>query len=65
MKELRADVYRVLRHPHHLKPNLSRDGMLAIKQLKADKDCMIITTDKGMALVVMDRRGTSGKPGVC
>ena len=56
MKELRADVYRVLRHPHHLKPNLSRDEMLAIEQLKTDKDQMILTSDKGMALVVMDRK---------
>ena len=24
VEELRADVYRVLRHPHHLKPNLSK-----------------------------------------
>ena len=31
-EELRADVYRVLRHPHHLKPNLSKDEMIAIKQ---------------------------------
>ena len=33
-EELRADIYRVLGHPHHLKSNLSRDEMMAIKQLK-------------------------------
>ena len=37
-KELRPDVYSVLRHQHHLKPNLSRDEMMATKQLKTDKD---------------------------
>ena len=56
VEDLRADVYRVLRHPHHLKPNLSRGEMKAIKQLKADKDHMVLITDKGMALVVMDRK---------
>ena len=55
-EELRADVYRVLRQPHQLKPNLSRDEIKAMKQLKADKDCMVLTADKGVALVVMDRR---------
>ena len=54
-EQLRADIYRVLRHPHQLKPNLSRDEIKAMKQLKADKDCMVLTTDKGVALVVMDR----------
>ena len=30
--------------------------MKAIKQLMADKDQMVLTADKGMALVVMDRK---------
>ena len=55
MEELRADIYRVLRHPHCLKPNLSRDEIKAMKQLKADKDCMVLTTGKSVAFVVMDR----------
>ena len=29
--------------------------MKAMKQLKADKDCMVLTTDKDVALVIMDR----------
>ena len=52
-KELRADVYGVLRHPHHLKPNLSR--------AKTDKDKMILNADKGVALVVMDRQDSIRK----
>ena len=39
-----------------MKHNLSRDEMKAIKQLKADKDWMVLTADKGVALVVMDRK---------
>ena len=56
MEELRADVYRVLRNLHHLKPNLSKDEMMAIKQLKMDKDRMMLNTDKDVAVVVMGRK---------
>ena len=55
MEELRADTYRVLRHPHNLKPNLSRGEIEAMKQLKAEKDHMVLTADKGVTLVVMNR----------
>ena len=37
-EELRLDMYRVLRHPCQLKPNVSKGEMAAIKQLKADKE---------------------------
>ena len=55
VEELRADIYRVLILPHQLKPNLSKDEIKAMKQLKADKDHMVLTTDKDVALVVMER----------
>ena len=55
-EELDAEVCRVLRHPHDLKSNLSGEKMKAIKQLNADKDQMVFTADKSMALVVMDRK---------
>ena len=35
--------------------------MMAMKQLKTDKDSMILNTDKGVALVVMDRQDYSRK----
>ena len=54
-KELRSDVYNVLRHPCQLKTNLRKEEITAIKQLKADKERIIQTADKGIALVVMDR----------
>ena len=55
VEELRSDVYRVLRQPHQLKPILKKEEIKAMKQLKADKDHMVLTTDKGVALVIMDR----------
>ena len=55
-EELRSDVYRVLRHPCQLKPNLSKGEMAVIKQLRADKDRIILTADKGVVLVFMERK---------
>ena len=54
-EELRSEVYKVLRQPHQLKPNLKREEMVAMKQLKTGRNCMVLTADKGVALVVMDR----------
>ena len=54
-EELRSEVYRVLRKPHHSKPNLEKEEITALKQLKADKNRMVLTTDKGVALVVINR----------
>ena len=34
-EELRSDIYRVLRHPCQLKPNMSKGEMAEIKQLKS------------------------------
>ena len=53
-EELRSDVYRVLRHPHQLRPNVSKGEMTVIKQLKADKERISITADKGVVLVIME-----------
>ena len=55
-EELRSDVYRVLRHPCQLRPNLSKGEMAAIKQLKADKERIILTANKGVVLVIMERK---------
>ena len=54
-KELRSEVYRILRHPRQLKTNLRKEEFTAIKELKADKERIVLTADKGIALVVMDR----------
>ena len=53
-EELRSEAYRVLRKPHHPKPNLKKEEIIALKHLKSDKSCMVLTADKGVALVVID-----------
>ena len=53
-EELRSEIYRVLKKPHHPKPNLKREEFIALKQLKSDKNRMVLTADKGVVLVVLD-----------
>ena len=55
-EELRADIYRAFRHSHPPKHNLSKEEWKALKQLKTDKDHIVLIADKGVALVVMDRQ---------
>ena len=53
-EELRSDVYRALRHSHPPNPNLRKEEMKALKQLKTDKDHMVLTANKGVSMVVID-----------
>ena len=55
-EELRSDIYRALRHSHPSRPNLRKEEKKALKQLKTDKEHIVLTADKGVALVVMDRQ---------
>ena len=54
--ELRADVNRVLRSSHPPKPNLTKAQNIALRELKRDRDCIVLTADKGVAMVVMDKQ---------
>ena len=55
-EELRAEVNRVLRSSHPLKPNLTKAQNLALRELKRDRDHIVLTADKGVAMVIMDRQ---------
>ena len=55
-EELRADINRVLRSSHPPKPNLTKNQMSALRELKKDRDRIVLTADKGVAMVVMDRQ---------
>ena len=43
----RADIYRVLRQPHPLKPNPNKKEWKALRQLKSDRIYIIWTADNG------------------
>ena len=55
------DVNRILNtftnEPIHT--NITKSKHLAIKYLRKDKDHIIVTADKGMALIVMHKQNTS------
>ena len=55
-EELRADINRVLRSSHPPKPNLTKAQNIALRELKRDRDHIVLTADKGVAMVVMDRQ---------
>ena len=52
-EELRADINRVLPPP---KPNLTKAKNAALRELKRDRDRIVLTADKGVAMVVMDKQ---------
>ena len=55
-EELRADINRVLRSSHPPNPNLTKAQNLALRELKRDRDWIVLTADKGVAMVIMDRQ---------
>ena len=44
----------VLRSSHPPKPNLTKAQNLALRELKGDRDHIVLTADKGVAMVIMD-----------
>ena len=55
-EELRPEVNRVLRSSHTPKPTLTEAQNLALRELKRDRDCIVLTADKRVAMVIMDRQ---------
>ena len=54
--EFRADIARVLKQARPSKSNISKEEWKAIKELRADKDHLVLTAGKGVALVVIDKK---------
>ena len=57
-----TEDHMALRHSHPPKSNMSKEEWKALKQLKTDKDHIVLTAGKGVALVVMDRQKYIKKP---
>ena len=55
-EELRADINRVLRSSHPPKCNLTKAQNSALRELKRNRDCIVLTADNGVAMVTMDRQ---------
>ena len=55
-EELKANINRVLRSSHPPKPNLTKAQTSALRELKRDRDHIVLTADKRVAMVIMDRQ---------
>ena len=53
--ELRADINGLCRRAQAPKPNLNKEEIKALAEQKGDKDRIILTADKSVAMVVLDR----------
>ena len=52
---------KVLKKVHPPRPNISKSEREAIEQLRKDKTRVILTADKGVSMVVMDRDDYNSK----
>ena len=55
VEELRGEIKSVLKKIEAPKYNITREERRAIKELRRDKTRMILTADKGVSMVAMDR----------
>ena len=55
-QNLRAEVNHLLKKAKIPRSNITKDEQGALKELREDKERMVLTVDKGVAMVVMDRK---------
>ena len=54
-EELRGEIKLIIKKIPPSKPNISKEGHQAIQQLKKDTTRMVLTADKGVSMVVVDK----------
>ena len=59
--ELRVDINSLLRKAKVPKSNLTKQEKIGLYQLKKDKDRVILTADKGVAMVIMEKEDYNNK----
>ena len=60
-EELRGEIKSLLKRDHKIKANIPRDEHQVLRKIKRDNTRMVITTDKGVSMVVMDRKEYTAK----
>ena len=55
VEEVRADINTLLRRVQAPKPNLNKEEIRTLAELRKDKDRLVLTVDKGVAMVVLDQ----------
>ena len=54
-EELRGEIKSLLKKNHNIKPNIPKDEYWVLKEMKKDNTRMVLTADKGVSMVVVDR----------
>ena len=54
-KSLEQNLLGALKHTHLTRSNINREEVQALAELKRDSSKVILTADKGVALVIMDK----------
>ena len=54
-EELRGEIKSLLKKNHKIKPNIPKDEYQALKEMKKDNTRMVLTADKEVSMVVVDR----------
>ena len=60
-EELKAEIRGALKHLHNPRKNITKEEAQALAELRKDQSRVILTADKGVALVVMDRTEYNNK----
>ena len=60
-EELRGRVKMILKKKTNNKPSINKEEHQAIRELRSDKTRMVLTADKGVSMVVMDREDYNTK----
>ena len=60
-EELRAEIWWALKHSHPSRKNISKEEAQALAELRRDWSRVILTADKGVALVILDRAEYNNK----
>ena len=55
-QELRAEINYLLKKAKIPRSNITKEEKKALKELREDKERMVLTTDKRVAMMVMDRK---------
>ena len=59
--EMRAEIRGALRHAHNPRRNITEEESQTLAELRKDHSRIILTADRGVALVVMDRTEYNSK----
>ena len=58
---LRSEVARSVKRRKTLKPNVPKEEIRALQDLKKDRDIMVLPADKGKATVILDKKDYNSK----